>query len=555
MWKNIPHRVIVAVIVGGALALAISRTSGQHLTANRDLPVLRWNGLAGTATWPGTLDPPMSNDTISAGVIAMVNASLTKFLPDGTVVPDLSTWTVSHNHRVYTFTLRPNLRFTNGDPVTAGDVGFSLTRDLAKSTNSPSALSYMAHIIGAKRLNDGKTTRLQGVRVLNSRQVRISLDRPVAFFLGQLAGQFSSVLDKRILSGKPAGTYLTRTCSANVGTGPFMFACRSQHTGLDSFYPAGTTATMTLVPNPHYYGHKPRIKIVMRAIATTQVNYEVFQANGVDATSLPTGDIGRERGKPGFFQIPSLLDYYITPNMVDRPFNNVHCARAIAYSINQDAINRQILHGSAFTIHSAVPKGLAGYFNSPAIPHYDPARARAEYRLCPGGIHGVQLIYSHSSTDLDNVYGSAIPAMWNAVGIHIAPKPVTFNDWIGVVSQPMSKSHTLLTENNDGGLPDPWNFATVNLHVGGIYNIGQYNNPTVNKLFDRADVAAKSRQRASLYIRGETVALNQGAMIPISQAYGFAMVKPWVHGFVGSVAFGLLVPRGNDWSNVTVSAH
>jgi ABC-type transport system substrate-binding protein len=87
----------------------------------------------------------MSNDSISAGTITMINASLAKFLPNGRVVPDLATWKESRNHRVYTFALRPNLRFNNGDPVMAQDAAFSLTRDLAKATNSPSALSYMGH--------------------------------------------------------------------------------------------------------------------------------------------------------------------------------------------------------------------------------------------------------------------------------------------------------------------------------------------------------------------------------------------------------------------------
>ncbi len=550
IWKRTTYLGMTVLIVMSLLVLAGGQVLAQHTPAGSALPVLRWDGLAGTSTWAGTLDPPMSNDTISAGTIAMINASLIKFLPDGTIVPDLATWTESRNHRVYTFTLRPNLRFTNGDPVTAQDAVFSLTRDLAKATNSPSALSYMGHILGAKRLNAGKTNRLQGVKVLNARQLQIFLDKPVAFFLGQLAGQFSVVLDPRIVAGKPATTFLTRTCAGNVGTGPFMFVCRNQHTGLDSFYPPGQTATMTLVPNPHYYGRKPHIKVIMRAIATTQVNFEDFQANGIDATSIPTPDIGRERGKPGFFQVPSLLIYYLTPDMVQPPFNNPHCARAIAYAINEDAINRQILHGSSFTVHSPVPKGLLGSFNNSSIPHYNPVRAKAEYAQCPGGIHDVQLTYAHTSTDLDNVYGSAIPAMWSAVGIHIAPKPVTFNDWINVVSQPMPKSHTLLTENNDGGLPDPWNFATVNLRVGGIYN-----NPTVNRLFDQADVAANPKRRAQLYIQGETVALNQGAMIPIGQSYGFAMVKPWIHGFVGSVAFGLLEPKDDDWANISISHH
>ena len=134
---SIHNRFVKPVIAVGAAAVLIvgvsaclSGSSGQGANPpSKSVKTLRWLGLSGTATWANTLDPAMVTDSISNGIIQMVDAGLVKLLPNGTPVADLAkSWTVSDHGMVYTFYLRPNLKFSNGDKLTANDVNWSIKR-------------------------------------------------------------------------------------------------------------------------------------------------------------------------------------------------------------------------------------------------------------------------------------------------------------------------------------------------------------------------------------------------------------------------------------------
>jgi len=528
--------------------------AAQPVARSAALPVLNWYGLSGTSTWAQTLDSAMVTDTISGGILNMTDAGLVKYLPDGSVGRSLaSAWRVSKDRKVYTFTIRSNARFANGDPVTAQAAAWSLTRSLSKATNSPTSLQNLSHIAGATRWNTGKAKSLQGVKALNRHQVQIRLDKPIAFFLGALATSNGYVLDPRVVGNHSSQTYLTTTCAAHQGAGPFTFKCRNKSSSNTSFHAPGTTPQITLVPNKYYYGPKPRFIVNMKAIANTDTNYRQFQANGIDVTALPTADIARNRHTPGYLEYPTLQQWYLSPDPKLKPFDNVHCRLAVAYAINYDAITSQILHGSMTTLHGMVPKGVLGYYSGG--PRYNPARARAELSRCPSGIHGVKLAYMHTSTDWDNVYGNAIPSMFSAAGIDIKANGLTFNDWLKAVTQPQSKTRTLLVQNGLTAFPDPWNYCTLLMHTGQPFNSGEYSNPRVDSLLDKADIALNPSQRANLYIQAQRIAVGEAGVIPIGQSKGYNLIKPWVHGLVASATFDEVVPRGNEWANVTVSKH
>src|SRR5579884_1505330 len=98
----------VAFLVAlGLVASVQARTLPSHQSAG--LPVLRWQYFG--PPWIPTLDPPMAADSASIDLIYMVQANLVKYLPNGNPIPDLATWKVSKNHRVYTFTIRKGAVF------------------------------------------------------------------------------------------------------------------------------------------------------------------------------------------------------------------------------------------------------------------------------------------------------------------------------------------------------------------------------------------------------------------------------------------------------------
>ncbi|MDQ2744439.1 MAG: peptide ABC transporter substrate-binding protein [Chloroflexota bacterium] len=555
--RTLPH-ISAALVVSTALLLtANGLLPARSAAAGKTLPTLNWPGLVGTPTWASSLDPATINDGISSGISQMVQANLVKVLPNGQPIPDLATWKISRNKRIYWFTIRPNARFSNGDPVTSRDIVYSLTRALLPSTNGPIPIAQLGNIVGAAAVNTGKTKHLRGIKILNRREVQITLTAPAAYWPALMSYPTSDILDERIVAGHKAGVYLTTTCSANVGAGPFMFVCRNTKSDKSSFYPPGTTPTVTLVPNPYFYGRKPAYRVVMHAIATIDTGYRVFQAGQLDATAIPPLEIARDRHLLGFKEIPSGTLDWLAPDLQMAPFNNLHCRLAIAYAINQDAINNQVERHAQISIHTVLPKGIPGWYPGNNNPQYNPAMARKELAQCPGGLHNVPIVYYKSSTAADNEFAT-IQNMLAAVGITVTLRGQPQNDWLNITNQPLIKSRTPLAEGLWGAaFADGQQFFDFLLEPGAPTNLSGYNDPTVTRLIHLADVASNPARRRAIFIRASHIVVSQGAIIPIDQQLSFALVKPWVHGLVPSVYLGSsgVAPAGGEWANVTISRH
>jgi ABC-type transport system substrate-binding protein len=143
--------------------------------------------------------------------------------------------------------------------------------------------------------------------------------------------------------------------------------------------------------------------------------------------------------------------------------------------------------------------------------------------------------------------------MLQGVGASVKLQPLPFNSWLNVVANPLQSTGHQLTENlwiED--YPDPYDYTTLLLRHGQNYDIGGFNNPAYNKLVDKAAVEANPTKRAQMYEAAQHIALSQGAWISIGNANGYALLNPKVHGFVGSEAFGILVPRSNNWANISI---
>ncbi|GEM_PF-1719555 len=581
---NVAVAAVFAVTLVAAAGSPVSaHQAGSH--AGKGLKTLRWYGLAGTATWPATLDPSQITDSISYNVANQTQGNLVRLAPGGAVIPDLAkSWSVSKNHKVYIFHLRSGLRFADGHKLTASDVKYSLTRALLKKTASPVALLYDGAIKGAAAVNSGKTNKLSGVVAVNSHTVKITLSSAIPYFLKTLTYPTADVLDPKVVRGKPANTFLTNTC-VEAGAGQFVFKCRNHKTDPNhsGFFPSGRTPSITLVPNKHYWGTKPHIKLVMVAIADTQTNYKDYKAGSIDVTAIPTADLSAESKSSQFRHFKTSVTDYMTANQhSDSVFHNVHCRLAVAYAINRVAINAKVLHHSQLSTYQVLPANLTPTFSKKyytpkksakaygsekwtkydkahGIPYYDPKKAKKELKSCPKLKGGYQVVipYQHTSVDIDNEYG-AIVAMLGAVGINAKLEPLTFNDWLGVVANPngldkTGKGKVDITENlwiED--YPDPEDYMYSLLDPTANYDIGYFNNGKYNRLERKANHTFNPGTRARLYQSAENIALSQGAWIAVGNALGFALVKPNVHGLVGSAAYGILVPKGDNWSNVSV---
>jgi oligopeptide transport system substrate-binding protein len=139
----------------------------------------------GNGTEPQTLDPHRAEDVPSANILRDLYEGLTSEARDGTVIPGVAErWDVSADGLIYTFYLRDDARWSNGDPVTAEDFVFGLRR-----TVDPATLSLYSTILepienATAIINGEKPSAALGVEAIDALTLVIRLNGPTAYFLG-----------------------------------------------------------------------------------------------------------------------------------------------------------------------------------------------------------------------------------------------------------------------------------------------------------------------------------------------------------------------------------
>lgn len=335
--------VVVALVVA---ALALFLPASIPAATPRDTIVL------GTTDKIAELDPANSYDYWTWHVFQNTAEGLVAFKPGTTqIVPSLATgWTVSADGKVYTFTLRRGVTFTDGAPFNAAAVKFSFDRAF-KLKGPEGALGLIENI--------------KSVDAVNPTTVRFTLKDADATFLSRISESIGISL---IVSPKttPAAAFAK---GKYAGTGPYRLA---QYTpGQRTVYEAYAG----------YWGPKPR----SRRVITTFYADSAALAAAVEAGQVDVGyrtfspeDIKRLSGYARLQVVkseafPSVR--YIVFNVTAKPFDNAKVRRAISYAANRDRITGDVFGGLNVPLYSMVPPGMWSHID--AFPKRDVAKAKS----------------------------------------------------------------------------------------------------------------------------------------------------------------------------------
>ena len=142
------------------------------------------------------------------------------------VIPDIARdWSVSADGRVYTFNLRYNAYFHNGDWVTTEDIVYSWERATDPETGSPTARAYLGDIVGVREKLAGDADEISGVEALDPFTLRLTLTNQRPTFLHKLTHPVASVVDRNNVQ---AGDLAERP----LGTGPYEFIAWGKGQGI-----------------------------------------------------------------------------------------------------------------------------------------------------------------------------------------------------------------------------------------------------------------------------------------------------------------------------------
>lgn len=459
-------------------------------------------------------------------------------------------WTISDDGTVYTFTLRDNLRYGNGDRVTAEQVAASFARALAPETGSAFALTFFQHVLGAAEVAAGTAERVSGIAALDERTLQITLDSPRGYFLSQLT------YGLMFLAPPMIGDDDAWLDSA-FGTGPFRVKAREPGKSL------------LLEGNPHYWGGLPGVEAVQFIYyPTTDAALTAYQAGELDVmgnvqAGVPAQRLDEVRGQPGFQTIGTTAIRYVGFNNSLPPFNNVYVRQAFAQAVDKRALAQRVLGGTVAPADRMLPQGFPGTGQTITPVAFEPLGARAALGLA-GYVSGndlppVTLTFDQGDPDLVAV-AEALQRGWReTLGVDVRLEPVPLNTFIerldAMILNPSDPETALQIYLSVWGAdyPDPQNFLSLQLHSDSPFNNGHWSNERFDRLVDEADSLSAARnqeRRFQLYREAEQIAVSEVGWLPLYNPQVTLAIRPTVTGLTPTVT-----PQGivaADWTRVRV---
>ena len=485
---------------------------------------------------PPTLDPAHATDTTSSAVIRQVFDGLLELDETLTPVPALArSVRVSPDGRVYTFALRPGVRFHNGRELRAADVKYSFER--AAKGKRPWVFEKIA---GARDFTKGAAGAIAGVRVVDDLTVELRLDRPFAPFLHLMAYDAAAVVPRDEVERRGPGF-----ASHPVGTGAFRFVSwrRDDQVVLERF------------PG-HFRGPAPLERVVFRIIPAEITRFNEYRAGQLDLTDIPTGQCRSVQADPqlrGEAAVwPTLGTHGLRFNVERPPFSDARLRRALAHAIDPTIVVERLLEGCVHPARGILPPALPGY--SPAIRRPPLDRERAKRLLAEAGYPGGRglgpIAFNFNTGDLNQRIAEVLQAQLREIGVALELRRL---DWAAHIKLVDDGSAVFFRQGWIADYPDPENFLTVLFHsrnIGAAGNTSRYRNPAVDRLLDEADAMTSGPARFGRYHQAEQTIVDDAAWISLYHYSSRALVKRHVKGLERSAlssAPEFLVPLRKVW--------
>ncbi len=473
------------------------------------------------------LDPAHATDGLSLTIGQEIFANLVRFKP-GTfeLTPDAAkSWKVSPDAKTWTFTLRPDQKFTDGTPLDAAAVKFNFDRwrDTKDPNRGNFPYGYYADMFGGF---DDKST-IVGVDAPSAATVVIRLKHPFTPLLRDLAMPSFAIGSPTAI--KASGQAFEQS---PVGSGPYKLAewVHDDH--------------ITLVANDDWYGSpKPAYKtVIIRDIPDQSTSVLSMQKGDIDMLIDPRPDDAKTlAAQPGIklYHPASNNNSYIAMNVEKKPFDNVLVRRAVGYAIDEAALVKSFYAEGATVADNWTPVGMLG--ENPAVKAYphDPAKARA--LLAQAGLthFSTELYYPTSPRPYMPEPGriaEAIQANLKEVGIDVTLAPFEFGVFLTKVrngEHPMC----LIGWTGDNGDPDNFLYTLLDQDStikGDAQNYSFWRDPKFHALMLAGQEAVDESKRAQIYRDANAMVHDQAPAIPLVHSVVSFAAKASIQGVTAS---------------------
>jgi peptide/nickel transport system substrate-binding protein len=529
--------------------------------------------------WGTGFDPAYCYDSACGNVLDNIleplfsyeGASATEIIPRLALeVPTLENGGISEDGLTYRVKLRPEATFSDGTPVTAEDVEYSLERMMVYSTDVGSAGIVLEPLVGSAELirPDGAVgydAIDRSVETEGTDTVIFTLAKPFAPFLGIMAGYYGSVYSKAdaISKGDWSGTTedweqfnnaaegsTSYAATGPLGSGPFMI----ERYDVDQ--------TLILKRNDTYWRDPaPLARVIIQSVPDDTTRLQLLQTGDADMAIrsafpnalLPTleaipGVVTEQQpalSLSGFFmthQIEGTGTNYLGSGTLDGQgipadfFNDINVRKGFAHAFDYDSFIGDVLQNSGTQQNTITIQGLIGYTDSAPEYEYDPAKAEEFFKAAWGGQvweNGFTFPAFYNSGNTTRQQGLEI--MKRGVEalnpkFKIEVRELQFSQ---ILTQAAANQLTMWMGSWGADFADPHSFAQPFLETNGTYakHIA-YSNPELDKLIAEAVLERDSDKRAVMYQGIGQMGFDDTAQIPTHQPFDTNVQHDWVKGRV-----------------------
>jgi oligopeptide transport system substrate-binding protein len=528
---------IRAGVLASAMAFAAVACGGQQTNgggvAPPDKQVLRVN----IDTEPGTLDPTQQQWVYEADVGRNMYEALTRPNKDVSDVEGAaaSSWTVSSDGLTWTFKIRSGEKYSDGNPVVAGDFVRAYKRIL-DPTVAAAYESYFEIIKGANQYasvnaKDANAVKAfqdsLGVSATDDSTFVITLDHPAPWFKWVTTLWLAAPLEQSDVTagGSTFGAVTADAVGKLHGNGPFQ---------LGEIVPKDH---ITLVPNKNYRTQPKLQKVILVYLTDANVEFAKFQNGEVDITrGVPNPDVpvvlSTPKLKNQLLRGPTLLNWWIDYNTTKAPLNNADLRLALSKSIDRVSYIKNVRNGIGTPSTYFIPNGQRGYEPSDTQKYDCNAAKQLLAKAKTEGVTDAQLQslhYEYSASSARKPTAEYFQQQWQScLGINVTVDAV----------ESQTHSRNLRTLNYSmGGVsgwqadyPDGQDWMDIFLTGSGNQFSG-WSNKQYDDLVNKGDNAPAQADRDSAYSQAQKILEQEAPVMFLYQDEKFLLIASKVKGY------------------------
>jgi oligopeptide transport system substrate-binding protein len=476
------------------------------------------------------LDPGLLPSVNDCDIQSKMFEGLLDFMVDGTEVKlGAESYEVNETGDVYTFHLRKNAKWSDGQPLTAHDYVYSWRR--VQDPVTASGYASFAYIIkNAAAINSGEIEDLTqlGVEAVDDYTLKVTLEQTATFFPRVVA--FNTLFPVRQDVIEKYGDKWLEPENI-VSNGPYVMTEWEKD------------VQVVFERNPHYWGEPPKVaKIVYKLMENpASTAPTMYEAGELDLALFPPEEYARINDDPVLskevvLQTSSSIMFIVFDSKYP-PFNDVRVRQAFNLAIDRESYVKGPLQGLYEPAYILIPPGIAGRNEDASLSSRDYAKdvERAKELMAeagyPNGEGFPEVELKYRTRENEQKMGEAIPPMWEkALGVKVKRSPTeaqAYREWF---RSRKTEPFDMMVYGWASDYEDPYDyFNTIWPSWSDLY-MTKWVHEEYDALAKEAGLVTDPEKRVEMYMKVDEILESEGPMAPVNYGSATYLVKPWVRG-------------------------